>query len=104
MLILYKVKKLCRICFSDKLKWTNLQTRCKLSNNISCLIFSKCFFKKLFGICEPEKSAQIFKHLKEEEIEQLTLEIANTSSVSPQTKEQVLNESAGRYERIRAIV
>jgi flagellar motor switch protein FliG len=30
--------------------------------------------------------------LKEEEIEQLTLEIANTSSVSPQTKEQVLNE------------
>ena len=40
----------------------------------------------------PEKSAQIFKHLKEEEIEQLTLEIANTSSVSPQTKEMVLNE------------
>ena len=30
----------------------------------------------------PEKSAEIFKHLKEEEIEQLTLEIANTSSVS----------------------
>ena len=30
--------------------------------------------------------------MKEEEIEQLTLEIANTSSVSPQTKEQVLNE------------
>ena len=26
----------------------------------------------------PEKSAQIFKHLKEDEIEQLTLEIANT--------------------------
>ncbi len=40
----------------------------------------------------PEKSALIFKHLKEEEIEQLTLEIANTSSVSPQTKERVLNE------------
>ena len=38
----------------------------------------------------PEKSAQIFKHLKEDEIEQLTL--ANTSSVSPQTKEQVLND------------
>ena len=30
--------------------------------------------------------------MKEEEIEQLTLEIANTSSVSPQTKEKVLNE------------
>ncbi|MGN0318968.1 MAG: flagellar motor switch protein FliG [Lachnospira sp.] len=40
----------------------------------------------------PEKSAEIFKHLKEEEIEQLTLEIANTSSISPQTKERVLNE------------
>ena len=40
----------------------------------------------------PEKSAKIFKHLKEEEIEQLTLEIANTRSVSPRTKEDVLNE------------
>lgn len=40
----------------------------------------------------PEKSSQIFKHLKEEEIEQLTLEIANTSSISPQTKEKVMNE------------
>lgn len=40
----------------------------------------------------PEKSSKIFKHLKEEEIESLTLEIANTSSVSPQTKESVLNE------------
>jgi len=40
----------------------------------------------------PERSAGIFKHLKEEEIEELTLEIANTRSVSPQTKESVLNE------------
>ena len=40
----------------------------------------------------PEKSAKIFKFLKEEEIEQLTLEIANTSSVSPTTKEEVLSE------------
>ena len=40
----------------------------------------------------PEKSASIFKHLKEEEIEELTLEIANTRSVAPQTKEDVLNE------------
>ena len=40
----------------------------------------------------PEKSAQIFKHLREDEIEQLTLEIANTSSVSPQMKEEVLSE------------
>ena len=40
----------------------------------------------------PEKSAEVFKHLKEEEIEQLTLEIANTRSVSPQVKEQILSE------------
>ncbi len=40
----------------------------------------------------PELSADVFKHLKEEEIEELTLEIANTSSVSPQVKEDVLNE------------
>ncbi len=40
----------------------------------------------------PEKSASIFKHLKEDEIEQLTLEIANTRSISPATKDQVLDE------------
>lgn len=40
----------------------------------------------------PEKSATVFKHLKEEEIEELTLEIANTRSVSPKLKEDVLNE------------
>lgn len=39
-----------------------------------------------------KKQANIFKHLKEEEIEQLTLEIANTRSVSPSQKEEVLNE------------
>ena len=40
----------------------------------------------------PEKSAEIFKHLKEDEIEELTLEIANTRSVSPEVKESILNE------------
>ncbi len=40
----------------------------------------------------PEKSALIFKHLKEEEIEELTLEIANTRSVTPQIKENIINE------------
>lgn len=40
----------------------------------------------------PERSANIFKHLKEEEIESLTLEIANTRSVSPATKDHVLDE------------
>ena len=40
----------------------------------------------------PERSALIFKHLKEEEIEELTLEIANTRSVTPQLKEEVIEE------------
>ena len=40
----------------------------------------------------PERSANVFKHLKEEEIEELTLEIANTRSVSPDVKSQVLDE------------
>ena len=40
----------------------------------------------------PERSATIFKHLKEEEIEELTLEIANTRSVTPQVKDEVINE------------
>ena len=40
----------------------------------------------------PEKSATIFKHLKEEEIEELTLEIANTRSVTPQIKDTIINE------------
>ena len=40
----------------------------------------------------PEKSSNVFKHLKEDEIEQLTLEIANTRSVSPATKDAVLDE------------
>ncbi|MDE7428016.1 MAG: flagellar motor switch protein FliG [Lachnospiraceae bacterium] len=40
----------------------------------------------------PEKSAMIFKHLKEDEVEELTLEIANTRSITPQVKESVINE------------
>ena len=40
----------------------------------------------------PERSANIFKHLKEDEIESLTLEIANTRSVSSAVKDQVLDE------------
>ncbi len=43
----------------------------------------------------PERSALIFQHLKEEEIEDLTLEIANTRSVTPQVKEEVINEFYG---------
>ncbi len=40
----------------------------------------------------PEKSATIFKHLKEDEIEELTLEIAKTRSVTPQVKDAIINE------------
>ena len=40
----------------------------------------------------PEKSAQLFKHLKEDEIEALTLQIANTSVILPQAREYVLKE------------
>ena len=40
----------------------------------------------------PEKASVIFQHLKEEEIEELTLEIANTRRVNPQDKEEVLEE------------
>jgi flagellar motor switch protein FliG len=40
----------------------------------------------------PERSAEVFKHLKEDEIEQLTLEIANTKSVSSELRDGVLDE------------
>ena len=40
----------------------------------------------------PEKSSSVFKYLKDEEIEELTLEIANTRSVSPEIKDAVLDE------------
>lgn len=40
----------------------------------------------------PEKSATVFKHLKEDEIEQLTLEIANTRSIAPELKDAVVDE------------
>ncbi len=40
----------------------------------------------------PERSAEIFKYLKEEEIEQLTLEIANIRAVPSQERQKVLEE------------
>lgn len=40
----------------------------------------------------PEVSAQIFKHLRDEEIEQLTLEIANVRKVETFDKENILSE------------
>ena len=46
----------------------------------------------LLIVLGPEKAASVFKHLKEDEIEMLTLEIANTRSVSPQIKDEVVDE------------
>lgn len=40
----------------------------------------------------PEVSAQIFKHLRDDEIEQLTLEIANVRKVDSQDRESILSE------------
>lgn len=40
----------------------------------------------------PEVSAQIFKHLREEEIEQLTLEIANVRKVDANEKDSIISE------------
>ncbi|MCR5303759.1 MAG: flagellar motor switch protein FliG [Lachnospiraceae bacterium] len=46
----------------------------------------------LLIVLGPERSSAIFKHLKDEEVEELTLEIANTRSITPQIKEDVTNE------------
>jgi len=40
----------------------------------------------------PETSAEVFKHLREEEIEQLTLEIANVRKIGQSEKDAVLEE------------
>lgn len=40
----------------------------------------------------PDLSAKVFKHLDDEEIEELTLEIANLQRVSTETKDDVLEE------------
>ena len=40
----------------------------------------------------PDKSAKIFKHLQEEEIEELTLEIANMRKIPAEEKDKVLEE------------
>ena len=46
------------------------------------------------NIRDPESGdpSSVFKHLKEDEIEQITLEIANTRSVSPAVKDKVMDE------------
>ena len=49
----------------------------------------------------PEKSANIFKHLKEDEIEALTLEIANTRSVLKVVSVMLRNCLIRHWERKR---
>jgi len=39
-----------------------------------------------------ERATKIYKYLKEDEVEDLTLEIASISSISPDEKEEILNE------------
>jgi len=40
----------------------------------------------------PDKSAKIFKHLQDDEIEELTLEIANMRKITPEEKDNVVEE------------
>jgi flagellar motor switch protein FliG len=40
----------------------------------------------------PELSAQVLKHMNEEEVEQLTLEIANIRKISPEERDEVYQE------------
>lgn len=40
----------------------------------------------------PERSASLFSHMHDDEIEELTLEIANVSRISPEERESVLEE------------
>ncbi|MCD6363211.1 MAG: flagellar motor switch protein FliG, partial [Synergistetes bacterium] len=46
----------------------------------------------LLVILGPEISAQVFKHLDEEDVEQLTLEIANLPMIPPEVKNDVIQE------------
>ncbi len=46
----------------------------------------------LLVILGPEISAQVFKHLEEDEVEQLTLEIANLPTIPPEVKNEVIQE------------
>lgn len=46
----------------------------------------------LFIVMGPENSARLFQHLSDDEIETITLEIANQKQVSPEHKVQVISE------------
>ncbi len=46
----------------------------------------------LFIIVGPERASKVFKFLKDDEVEELTLEIANTKNITPSVKDEVLDE------------
>ena len=46
----------------------------------------------LFIVLGPEYSSMLFKHMNDEEIEKLTLEIANHKQVTPEEKKAVVSE------------
>ena len=46
----------------------------------------------------PERAAEVFKHLRDEEIEALSLEMAKLQRVDPTTTESVLEEFAATIE------
>lgn len=46
----------------------------------------------LMVVLGTDVSSEVFKHLREDEIETLTLEIANLPKVTPEEREQVINE------------
>ena len=45
----------------------------------------------------PELSAEVFKHMREDEIEELTLEIASMRTVPPEQKDKILGELYHMY-------
>ena len=46
----------------------------------------------LFIVLGPEYSSMLFKHMNDEEIEKVTLEIANHKQVTPEEKKEVISE------------
>ena len=46
----------------------------------------------LFIVLGPEYSSMLFKHMNDEEIEKVTLEIANHKQVTPEEKKAVISE------------
>lgn len=63
-----------------------------MSKSTSAILSGKQKAAILLITLGPEVSAQIFKHLREDEIEQLTLEIANVRKVDSSEKDMIMSE------------